>query len=129
MQDVGKSNELMQLVKTRTPRNMQDSCQEVIYCSTVFQDCFQQFDGEIQSNKYVPMAGILQSGMIQFLLDYIKSSRNGNWDLHLTSIENILPWFHAYDMVNYARHFTYFWVTLKNLPGSKSLSQRIWSHL
>ena len=53
--------------------------------------------------------------MVQILLDYIKSTRNGNWDLHLSSMERMLPWFHAYDRVNYARHFTYCWAALNNL--------------
>ena len=30
-------------------------------------------------------------------------------------MERMLPWFHAYDRVNYARHFTYCWAALNNL--------------
>lgn len=57
--------------------------------------------------------------MVQILLDYIKSTRMGDWDLHLCSMERMLPWFHAYDRINYARHFTYCWATLKELPETK----------
>ena len=53
--------------------------------------------------------------MVQILMDYIKSTRNGNWDLHLSSMERMLPWFHAYDRVNYTRNFTYCWAALNNL--------------
>ena len=53
--------------------------------------------------------------MVHILLDYIKSTRNGNWDLHLSSMERMFPWFHAYDRVNYARHFTYCLAALNNL--------------
>ena len=53
--------------------------------------------------------------MVQILLDYIKPTRNGNRNLHLSSTERMLPWFHAYDRVNYARHFTYCWAALNNL--------------
>ncbi|MEM7298197.1 MAG: hypothetical protein AAF391_08030, partial [Bacteroidota bacterium] len=54
--------------------------------------------------------------MIEILLDYIKSTRIGDWELHLSSMERMLPWIHAYDRVNYARHFTYCWARLKELP-------------
>ena len=30
-------------------------------------------------------------------------------------MERMLPWFQAYDRVNYARHFTYCWAALNNL--------------
>ena len=64
-----------------------------------------------------PMAKFWESflNMVQILLDYIKSLRNGNWDIHLSSMERMLPLFHAYDRVYYARHFVYCWATLNNL--------------
>ena len=74
--------------------------------------------------------------MVQTLLDYQWSLRKGEWDLHLrltivtrngkkVSVscdygvtEKMLPWFHAYDYFNYARHFTYYWCTQQNLEGT-----------
>ena len=49
--------------------------------------------------------------MVQTLLDFVRSTRAGDWDLYLQSTERMLKWFHGYDHMNYSRHFTYFWVT------------------
>ena len=86
-------------------------------CSNLFLQHLQQFEEQIENNYLGPMAKFWESflNMVQILLDYIKSTRNGNWDLHLSSMERMLPWFHAYDRVNYARHFTYCWAALNNL--------------
>ena len=43
--------------------------------------------------------------MIQTLWDFIKSIKNGDWDLHMYASEKMLYWFHAHDNYNYARHF------------------------
>ena len=53
--------------------------------------------------------------MIQILLDFHKSNRVGNWDLHLHSMRRMMPWFFAYDRPNYFRHLSYYWSTLLNL--------------
>ena len=53
--------------------------------------------------------------MVQTLLEYQRSLRTGDRDLHLRATEKMLPWFHAYDHFNYARHFTYYWCTQQNL--------------
>ena len=39
-------------------------------------------------------------GMIQTLRDFIKSVKNGDWDLHMYASEKMLYWFHAYDKYN-----------------------------
>ena len=31
------------------------------------------------------------------------------------SSENMLPWFHAYDHCNFARHFAYYWASQQEL--------------
>jgi len=42
--------------------------------------------------------------IINLLLDTVRASREGNWDLHLASIRGIIPWCFAYDHCNYARY-------------------------
>ena len=49
--------------------------------------------------------------MVQILLDFIKSTRIGDWPLHMQASERILKWFFAYDNPNYSRHFTCYWAT------------------
>ena len=96
-------------------------------CSNLFLQHLQQFEEQIKNNYFGPMAKFWESflNMVQILLDYIKSTRNGNWDLHLSSMERMLPWFHAYDRVNYARHFTYCWAALNNLAETNPNSKRV----
>ena len=49
--------------------------------------------------------------MAQNLLDFIKSTRNGESYAHLQASEKMLKWYFAYDGTNYSRHFTYYWAT------------------
>jgi hypothetical protein len=42
--------------------------------------------------------------MVQQLLLFARATRTTDWDLHLTAIRSMLPWFFAYDCVNYARY-------------------------
>ena len=53
--------------------------------------------------------------MIQTLRDFIKSIKNGDWDLHMYATEKMLYWCHAYDNYNYARHFSYYWASQQAL--------------
>ena len=80
-------------------------------------ESFQSFEASINEGDLGPMAQFWQSfiEMTQTLLDYLKSMRTGDWDLHLSSSESMLKWFHAYDHTNYARHFTYCWSSQQNL--------------
>ncbi|XP_071479491.1 uncharacterized protein [Diadema antillarum] len=41
--------------------------------------------------------------MVEVLLDFIRSERDGNWNLHLETFEAMLPWLTVYDHTNYAR--------------------------
>ena len=77
----------------------------------------EQYQRKISENDLGPMTLYWQSfiDMVQILLDYIKSVRCGDWDLHLQSTERMLKWFHAYDHTNYARHFTYNWASQQKL--------------
>ena len=42
--------------------------------------------------------------MVQGLLLCLRATREGYWKLHLALLRQILPWFFAYDRVNYARY-------------------------
>ena len=53
--------------------------------------------------------------MVQILLDFIKSTRTGDWSLHMQVSERMLKWFFAYDRPNYSRHFTYYWTTQQEI--------------
>ena len=44
--------------------------------------------------------------LVNILLAMIRASREGDWDLHLSSIRNLKPWCFAYDNINYARYLS-----------------------
>ena len=54
--------------------------------------------------------------MVGILLDYIRSTRTGDWKLHLLTIRKMIPWFFACDRVNYSRYLTLYWCEMTVLP-------------
>ena len=44
-------------------------------------------------------------------MDYLKSIKSRDWQLHLYATEKMCVWFHAYDNHNYAHHFIFFFLT------------------
>lgn len=53
--------------------------------------------------------------MVQLLLTFIRATREGNWELHLSAIKSMLPWFFAYDRINYSRYVSVYWCEMINL--------------
>ena len=74
---------------------------------------FEEYEMLIKDVDRSPMSAFWQSylEMFELLMDFQKSIKSGNWQLHLYACEKLLPWFHAYDHHNYARHFSYYWAT------------------
>ncbi|KAL2102045.1 hypothetical protein ACEWY4_003806 [Coilia grayii] len=56
--------------------------------------------------------------MVEILLLFIRATREGNWALHLSTVQSMLPWFFACDKVNYARYLTAYWVEMSNLEDT-----------
>jgi len=44
--------------------------------------------------------------MIEVLLNLIYATRSGQWDLYVEAVRSTLPWFFAYDRINYSRYLT-----------------------
>ncbi|KAJ8021223.1 hypothetical protein HOLleu_38359 [Holothuria leucospilota] len=53
--------------------------------------------------------------MVQLLLHFIRATREGNWELHLSSTRSMIPWYFAYDRVNYARYLPAYWLEMCSL--------------
>ena len=51
------------------------------------------------------------------LLGLIRASREGNWQLHLYAIRNMIPWCFAYDKINYARYLPVYYAQMINIPS------------
>ena len=111
--DFLESDVLWEFMQQRNHANLE-------ICSQSFQPLFaemEHFDETIQEGQFGPTAVFWQSflEMVQILLDFIKSIQIGDWSLHLTSMRRTLPWLHAYDRINYARHFSYCWAVQNQL--------------
>ena len=53
--------------------------------------------------------------MVQLLLLFLCGTRANDWDLHLSAIRSMLPWFFAYDRVNYQRYLSAYWLEMNLL--------------
>ncbi|XP_077968888.1 uncharacterized protein LOC144422864 [Styela clava] len=56
--------------------------------------------------------------MVELLLQFIRATRDGLWDLHLATLHKMLPWFFAYDHINYARYVSVYLSEMENLSSS-----------
>ena len=54
--------------------------------------------------------------MIEILLKLVRSSRERNWDMHLSAIHDMIPWCFAYDKINYAKYLSSYYVDMVRLP-------------
>ena len=112
-----ESHELKALIENPSHENL-TNCREVF--SPMLQ-LIEDFDKTIKDTvTYGPTAAFWQSYLetVQTLLDFHKSIRVGNWDLHLQSMQRMLVWFFAYDRPNYSRHLSYCWSSFLNLHNT-----------
>ncbi|KAJ8034972.1 hypothetical protein HOLleu_22028 [Holothuria leucospilota] len=57
--------------------------------------------------------------MVQLLMLFIRATREVNWELHLSTVRSMLPWFFACDRVHYSRYLPVYWLEMKNLRDSQ----------
>ena len=89
-------------------------------CVEVLQDLFtlyEEFESMISDEENFPMAAFWNSYLstVQTLIDFVKSIKVGDWDLHMHSSEKMLHRYHAYDHYNYTHHFSYYWASQQEL--------------
>lgn len=53
--------------------------------------------------------------MVQLLLLHLRATRTGNWDLHLSTVKSMLPWFFVTDRINYCRYASCYWLEMSIL--------------
>lgn len=58
--------------------------------------------------SYIQLVGDVLLGLIQ-------ASREGNWQLHLFAIRQMIPWCFAYDKMNYARYLPPYYAQMTTL--------------
>ena len=54
--------------------------------------------------------------MVHILLNYVRAERDGIWDLHLSSVAQMLPYFFAFDKINYSRWISVYLADMRLLP-------------
>lgn len=59
--------------------------------------------------------------MVSCLLRFVRATRTADWDLHLATTEEIIPWFFAYDRINYARYLPVYLLEMLNLEKTHPL--------
>lgn len=53
--------------------------------------------------------------MVEILLLFLRGIRESDWELHLASVRQMLPWVFAYDHINYSRYLPVYWLEMSNL--------------
>lgn len=61
--------------------------------------------------------------MVSLMMSLIRATREGNWHLHLECIKQMLPWFFAYDHVNYSRYLSTYLIHMTMLPNTHPEAQ------
>jgi hypothetical protein len=56
--------------------------------------------------------------MVSLLLRFIRSTREGDWNLHLACIRDMFPWMFAYDRTNYSRYLPIYWCDMMSLKDN-----------
>ena len=54
--------------------------------------------------------------LVEIMLGLLRSSREGNWHLHLYTIRSMIPWCFAYDRQNYAKYLSVYHSQMTALP-------------
>ena len=54
--------------------------------------------------------------LVSILLRFTRALRAGDWELYLSSFAEMLPWFAAYDHVNYTRWGVIYLAEMRLLP-------------
>ncbi|XP_065646027.1 uncharacterized protein LOC136076646 isoform X2 [Hydra vulgaris] len=56
--------------------------------------------------------------MVWLMLLFLRATRTTNWELHLDCVRMMLPWYFAYDRVNYARCLCPYWLEMKAIDST-----------
>ena len=56
--------------------------------------------------------------LVELLLNLPRASREGDWNLHLDSLNKMIPWCFAYNTSNYAKYLSWYLLQMLNLPNT-----------
>ena len=102
-----RPGEYMELLSSDRFDQFQTAFEKFVKCNSTTKQTFAFW------SSYCDMVGIL--------LLFIRSIREGNWEMHLASIRSMLPWIFAYDRVNYSRYLPVYWMEMHDLGHTHPL--------
>ena len=123
IQASSKDNYLVNFLESENFQNIlskQDNeslkqCVATIMSIANLRDEYDEMPSDSRENGPSAATWMYLISMIQIFLNFQKSIKTNNWQLHFQSISSMLSWMHAYDRQNYSRHLTYNLCTQQNL--------------
>lgn len=88
-------------------------------------DNFSLFIKTKSTSNHTMAYWLLYIEMVQVLLLFIRATRENDWQLHLSAVRSMLPWFFAADRVNYARYGSIYWLEMISMDRTHP---RFFSH-
>lgn len=70
---------------------------------------FREFCDKLRSRNGTLSQFWIRSDLVTLLLNLIQASREGNWSLHLQSVNELIPWCFAYNRCNYSRYLSWYY--------------------
>jgi len=108
--DVRHLGETIRVIKTLHAEVTQCSLESVLEnesVSVILTNFTQYLDHLRNSQGHLASFWASFIDMVDIMLDLIRASCEGNWLLHLSGINRMIPWCFAYDRQNYARYYEY----------------------
>lgn len=109
------SLDLARLMSTpNRSQNVNDHIPEIM--QTFYKDFLLFIDERSkQSPTFRFWAGYIE--MVQEMLNFVRATRESDWELHILSLRKLLPWFFCYDHTNYARYGALYYVEMTHLSA------------
>ena len=86
-----------------------------VTCTHLLQ-LFQEYLGFLRKGHKLAAFWMSYLDMAEIMLGLLRAAREGDWMLHLESVQAMIPWCFAYDKLNYARFLPYYFATMSRLP-------------
>ena len=117
-QDNDESADLQSLINTFSLEICQKTFTETLN-SSVFLLLAEHFEAYKDSLRQHggPLASFWMSylDIVVIMFNMLRASRDGNWDLHLSGIHDMIPWCFTYDKHNSARYLSTYYDDMTNL--------------
>ena len=109
---------LMTKIATLTADLCQTTFEQVMGSPSFHQvaNLFSEFREHLR-NDNGPLACFWSSylEMVEIVLNLVRASHEGNWQMHLVAIDDMIPWCFSYDRIKYARYLSSYYAEMTHL--------------